>query len=100
RRPRDDVALLAQLLPALVAPEIPARVADLRDDAGAHRCLAHVARRAAHPGVEVEALVEEVVDVRPPFALAGGIRVAQTDLLEEGAAVRVDVGAARRSSLP
>src|SRR3989449_11468104 len=70
-RAGDAVALVAQLLPALVAPEVQARVADLRHDSRAHGRLAHVAGGADHAGIEVEALVEEVVDVRPPFALAG-----------------------------
>src|SRR5207302_10014526 len=100
RRAGGDVALVAELLPRLVPSEVQARVTDLRHDAGTHRRLAHVSRRAHHAGVEVQALVEEVVDVRPPLALAGAIGVAETHLLEEGLAVRVRVGAERGPPLP
>src|SRR5204863_3532761 len=89
RRAGDDVALLAELLPRLVHAHVAARVADLRDDAGPHRRLAHVARRVRRAGVEVEALVEEIIDMRPPLALAGRVGVADADLLEEGGGVRV-----------
>src|SRR5690349_21778606 len=100
RRSRDDVALLAELLPRLVLAHVLARVADLRDDAGAHRRLADVAGRARRPRIEVEALVEEVVDVRPPLALARGVGVADADLLEERGAVRVGVLPERGEPLP
>jgi hypothetical protein len=48
----------------------------------------------------VQASVEEVIDVRPPFALAGLVGVADADLLEESATVRVRFLAERRHSLP
>src|SRR5262249_13711926 len=99
-RAGDDVALLAQLFPALVGAQIEGRVADLRDDAGAHRSLAHVTGRTHHARVEMEALVEEVVDVRPPLALAVLVALADAHLLEERRRVRVLRLAALRHVLP
>src|SRR5262245_56404108 len=48
----------------------------------------------------MQAPVEEIIDVRTPFALAGFVGVADADHLEEGATIRARVPAERRHSLP
>src|SRR5207237_5603462 len=48
----------------------------------------------------MEALVEEVVDVRPPLALARRVGVADADLLEERAGIRVLLLAELAEPLP
>src|SRR5262245_39726408 len=99
-RTGDDVTAFDQFLPAFVRAQIHRGVAGLRDNARADRSLCQVPGRRRHPGIKVQASVEEVIDVRPPFALAGLVGVADADLLEESATVRVRFLAERRHSLP
>ena len=94
RRAGDDVALVDELLPASCSRPCSGwccRPAPRRRRASRPRSCSPAPGRAR---IEVQALVEEVVDVRPPLALARGVGVADADLLEEGAAVRVLLGAA------
>src|SRR4030095_9465323 len=100
RRSGDDVTAFDQFLPAFVRTQIHRGVACLRDNARADRSLGQVPGRRGHPRIKVQASVEEVIDVRPPFALAGFVGVADADLLEESATVRVRIFAERRHSLP
>src|SRR5262245_28318796 len=100
RRSGDDVTAFDQFLPAFVHPQIHRGVACLRDNACADRSLCQVPGRRGHPRIKVQASVEEVINVRPPFALAGLVSVANADLLEESATVRVRFSAKSGHSLP
>src|SRR5262249_21969852 len=99
-RAREDVALVHELLPGLVDAHVLRGVAELGHDAGAHRRLGALARRFRRARIQVETLVEEVVDVRPPLLLALRVGLADADLLEERRRVRVVVGAQRGAALP
>src|SRR5215510_6193155 len=100
RRSGDDVTAFDQFLPAFVHAQIHRGVARLRDNACADRSLCHVPGRRGHPRIKVQASVEEVINVWPPFTLAGLVGVADADLLEESATVRVRFTASRRHLLP
>ena len=100
RRTRNDVAAVDQLLPTLIPAHVERSVTRLRNHARANRGFGHITRRPHHTGIEVQALVEEVIHVWPPFAFARFVGIADANLLEEGATEWIRLFAQLRHSIP
>src|SRR6266404_3922941 len=79
---------------------MPGLMPGLSDDRRANRFLREVARRRCHARIKMEAAVEEVINMRPPFAFTFGVRVADTNLLEKRDAVRVLIEPVMRAAFP
>src|SRR5262245_40911211 len=96
----DDIAALDQLFPTLVSSQIHRCVAGLCDRCRADRSFARIPRRSGHSRIKVEAAVEEIIHVRPPCFFTFCVRISQTNLLSEGAAVWIRLFTERRHSFP
>src|SRR5262245_14431646 len=96
----DDIAALDQLLPALVSSQIHRCVTGLGNRCRADRSFARITWRGGHSWIKVEAAVEEIIDVRPPRFFTFCVRIAQTNLLSEGAAVWIRLLSEHRHSFP